>query len=84
MKNATTLVERPTNQPAKTVLKEWATENAVTPARFAQITGYAYDHAWGLMNGKRELTTETIGRLVQAGYVSLAERIAKAMETAQQ
>lgn len=84
MKNADTLVARPANQPAKAILKEWAVENSVTPARFAQITGYAYDHAWGLIAGKRELTTETIGRLVQAGYTSLAERIAQAMDTSQQ
>lgn len=64
---------------AKEILMEWAREKGITPARFTALTGYTYPHSWGLLSGKREPTTDTLGRLVKAGYASVAERIAKAM-----
>lgn len=48
----------------KQALQEWAKANKITAANFARATGYSYQHAWRLLAGDTEPTTDTLGRIV--------------------
>lgn len=66
------------NQSAKQALQNWATDNGVTPAAFAEKTGFSYQHAWNLLKGTTCPTDATLGRFVMAYGAAAAQKIASA------
>lgn len=81
MKDAGLMVKpREGKSTAKQILQDYVAEKNISIVRFAAITGFTYPHCWDLLRGKREPTTETLGRLVRAGLVELADRMGQAME----
>jgi transcriptional regulator with XRE-family HTH domain len=66
------------NQSAKQALQNWATDNGVTPAAFAEKTGFSYQHAWNLLKGSTYPTDATLGRFVMAYGAEAAKKIAAA------
>lgn len=47
-------------------LQEWAERNGIRPADFAREMGYSYNHAYQLLRGNAEVTTDMLGRMVLA------------------
>ena len=66
------------NQPAKQALQNWATDNGVTPAAFAEKTGFSYQHSWNLLKGSTCPTDATLGRFLMAYGADAARKIAPA------
>ncbi len=66
------------NVSAKQALQSWATDNGVTPAAFAEKTGFSYQHAWNLLKGTTYPTDATLGRFVMAYGAVAAQKIAAA------
>lgn len=65
---------------AKTALREWAEGAGITPATFAEATGYKYQHAWGLLRGSRKVTDHTVGRIFAVYGAEAAVPISQALE----
>ena len=66
-------------------LRTWAEQNEVTPAQFAEKTGYKYSYAWDLLRGRGTFTQESLGRFVFAyGLEAVADvlRLAGAKDEA--
>ena len=61
----------------KTSLREWAEKQNVTPAEFARVTGYSYNHAYQLLRGDAAVTTEVIGRIIVTYGPEVAGEILK-------
>lgn len=65
------------------LLKAWADELQKSPSVFNAEMGYASDQGYKLLNGKRRMTFESIGRLlVVYGVDGPAMQIADAMRAA--
>lgn len=47
----------------KAGLRAWAEEMQISPAEFARVTGYSYNHAYQLLRGDAAVTTEVIGKI---------------------
>jgi len=66
------------DQSAKKALQNWAADNGITPAAFAEKTGFSYQHAWNLLKGSTSPTDATLGRIVMAYGAEAAKKIASA------
>jgi hypothetical protein len=50
----------------KAALAKWVKKHNITIVSFSEKMEYTYTHAWGVLRGKLEFTTETFGRFVLA------------------
>lgn len=63
----------------KTALVRWAERHEVSPSAFARRMGYSYAHAWGLLRGDANVTSEMLGRFVVSfGGGAVQELLAEA------
>jgi transcriptional regulator with XRE-family HTH domain len=61
------------------LLKTWLKRRDISITEFARKTGYTYVHAWGLVNGSRNITHETLGRLLVTYGADAVKEIAPAV-----
>lgn len=50
----------------KQALRGWVKKHKVSITDFSEKMDYTYAHAWGILRGKLEFTTETFGRFILA------------------
>lgn len=63
----------------KAGLRTWAEEHQISPADFARMTGYSYNHAYQLLRGEAAVTDQVIGRItVTYGPEAAAEILKEA------
>ena len=64
----------------KQALRTWAKKNDIYPAKLAHDCCFTPAHAWEILKGDRDITYETLGRLLIAyGVAGPAPEIASAM-----
>lgn len=61
----------------KVGLQVWAEKHQISPADFARMTGYSYNHAYQLLRGDAAVADEVIGRIARTYGTETAEEILK-------
>lgn len=56
-------------------LRKWAEHHSINPADFARVTGYSYNHAFQVLRGKLQASSETIGKILLTYGVGSATEI---------
>jgi hypothetical protein len=61
----------------KTALNEWVKKHNLTIVMFSEKMGYTYTHAWSLLRGRVDFTTEVFGRFVFAYGIDAGQELMK-------
>jgi predicted transcriptional regulator len=59
----------------KAGLKEWAERHAISAPEFQRKMGYSYNHAYQILKGAKDVTSDTLGRIGLAYGGSAVEEI---------